>query len=167
MDLMHREAPIVGRRRCERRQIPSSHRPLMPGNRCHGSWRAVWNGHGVTDSGAGYVGCESEAGLSPPARATKAPRVVAAQRRGIDPELCPFALIDPGYIGRLGAQVPLGMPTKLPLMDQTCESLHALDGTLYGVSQLVAAGERVPYLDDEGIGFTGLSLPSDLQRRSA
>ena len=63
-------------------------------------------------------------------------------------------------------QRSLWMPLKPHLIDQAGEFFHTSHHTFQCVGQLVAAGERVPYLDDKGFRFIGTSLSSDFQRRS-
>ena len=120
-----------------------------------------------TDFLAGYVGCVSRAGCSPPIWTIETPRVVARVCRGIDAELCPLEVISSIYLGWIDERVPLWMPPNLHLMDQTGEFFHTLDRMLYCIGQLVAADERVPYLDSKGIDFSRASLSGDPQRRSA
>ena len=87
-------------------------------------------------------------------------------RRGIDAELCPLGFNGPTYVRRIGEHVPLWMPLKPHLIDQTGELIDTLHCMLYCVCQSVVPGERVPYLSDKGIHFTGTSMSSDFQRRS-
>jgi hypothetical protein len=53
------------------------------------------------------------------------------------------------------------MPPKPHLVDQTGEFFYTSHPVLHCVGQVVAARERVPYLDDKGIRFTETSLSSD------
>ena len=87
-------------------------------------------------------------------------------RRGIDAKLCPLGSNGPIYVRRIGEHVPLWMPLKPHLIDQTGEFIDTLHCMLYCVGQLVVPGERVPYLSDKGIHFTRTSMSSDFQRRS-
>jgi hypothetical protein len=131
-----------------------------------GRSRVFLNRHHATGFSAGYVGGVSSINFSPPTGTIEAPRVVAVMRRGIDAELRPLGFNSPIYVRRIGERVPLWVPLKPHLMDQTGELFDTLHRILYCVGQLVASGERIPYLSDKGIHFTGTSMSSDFHRRS-
>jgi hypothetical protein len=151
--------------------------PAMPTNPSYTDWailndrylgrsQVFLNRHHATGFGADYVGCVSSINFSPPIGTIEAPRVIATMCRGIDAKLCPLGFNSPIYVRRIGECVPLWMPLKPHLIDQTSEFFDALHRMFYCVGQLVAAGERVPYLSDKRIQLTGTSLSSDFQRRS-
>ena len=106
----------------------------------------------------------SQIGFSHPTGPIEVPRIVARVCRGIDAELCPLEVIRPIYVRCIGEHVPLWMPPKPHLVDQTGEFFYTSHRVLHCVGQLIAARERVPYLDDKGIRFTETSLSSDFQR---
>jgi hypothetical protein len=151
--------------------------PAMPTNPSYTDWAILndrylgrsgvfLNRHHATGFGADYVGCVSSINFSPPIGTIEAPRVIATMCRSIDAKLCPLGFNSPIYVRRIGERVPLWMPLKPHLIDQTSEFFDAKHRMFYCVGQLVAAGERVPYLSDKGIQLNGTSLSSDFQRRS-
>jgi hypothetical protein len=128
---------------------------------------ATASANDATDFGEGNFGGVSQIGFSHPIETIEVPRVVATVCRDVNAKLCPLEFISPIYVGCIGKQVLLWMVPKLHLMDQTGEFFHTSHRMFDCVGQLVAASERVPYLDDKGIRFTRDSLPSDFQRWSA
>ena len=106
----------------------------------------------------------SQIGFSHPTEPIEVPRIVARICRGIDAELCPLEVVSPIYVGCICERVPLWVPLKPHLIDQTGEFFYTSHCVLHCVGQLVAARKWVPNFDDKDIRFIETSLSSDFQR---